>query len=783
MKSEKKDDVESVEAPVEKAEQRVVAVTPAPVLNTGITRKINLSPIDWQRATWRPRKALPRPTDKPAPFDLDKSIQRFLAGVKQQYSYWFWNKFRVPDSLTREEAHFWLMVLTTKDKQKEPKKIAADLAKQTFDGKPTTEAVKKLLTAMDTRGGGEAFFLLGRILPVLLNAEDLTRLALEKNVGGLGTASLAVDEMIPYLADEELGRLRKILKSHLDPKDWSKDESPAFHLAARVGMPDELLKVVTSWPDDMYENKDVSNHPQGVIFGLGSAALVEAHIRRLKLPLQYPSDIRAWLAHTEYRALDLVRDCVMNATSTYDADGQRTAKENAEEMLKAFACVEAPEAAPYVLELKLSSQAPSVARQWLEEQVGNAIAGLIPVAAGRGKLAEAAIEYLREAKKKGHEKLIRACLKEADGNVAETVRKEVLDFAEKEYAVLDSKSTPAPLKQAFAVAATGKKFKLPSWAAAATLPPIVIGEKRLDDAQLLEVLHALRCSTFDGVDRSSRSSRSMPIRPLLDAFGWKLFSLWQADGSPSGEMGDGRCRLFGGDMSVLKLTPLVRNWPGESQHQRAVFGLECLRAVGSDTALMQLNGIAQKLKFKGLKQKAMEFMEAIAKDKGLTRSQLEDRIVPDCDLDERGNRIFDFGPRQFRFVLGPEMKPMLKDADGKVKTDLPKPGAKDDAAKADAAVAEWKLLKKQVKEVATIQAQRLEQAMVTGRRWPFDEFLLLLVKHPLMTNLVRLLSGARMTSPASSSAPSALPRIRPSRTRRTPSSRQRASIQSVWCTR
>jgi hypothetical protein len=154
---------------------------------------------------------------------------------------------------------------------------------------------------------------------------------------------------------------------------------------------------------------------------------------------------------------------------------------------------------------------------------------------------------------------------------------------------------------------------------------------------------------------------------------------------------------------------------------------------------MQLNGIAQKLKFKSLKQRAAEAMEAIAKEKGLSRAELEDRVVPDCDLDERGQRIFDFGTRQFRFVLGPDMKPMVKDADGKVKTDLPKPGTKDDAAKAGEAVAAWKLMKKQIKEVAKLQAQRLEQAMVTGRRWPVADFNTLLVKHPMMINLVRLL--------------------------------------------
>jgi len=44
-----------------------------------------------------------------------------------------------------------------------------------------------------------------------------------------------------------------------------------------------------------------------------------------------------------------------------------------------------------------------------------------------------------------------------------------------------------------------------------------------------------------------------------------------------------------------------------------------------------------------------------------------------------------------------------------------------------------------VREVAKIQAVRLEQAMVTGRRWEAGDFERLLVRHPLMTNLVRLL--------------------------------------------
>src|SRR5215813_8382 len=135
-------------------------------------------------------------------------------------------------------------------------------------------------------------------------------------------------------------------------------------------------------------------------------------------------------------------------------------------------------------------------------------------------------------------------------------------------------------------------------------------------------------------------------------------------------------------------------------------------------------------------------MEGIAQSRGLTREQLADRIVPDCGLDARGTRVFDFGPRQFKFVLGPEMKPLVRDAAGKVRPDLPAPTKADDQARAEVAVAEWKLLKKTLREVLKVQAERLEDAMITGRRWTPQEFDTLLVKQPLMVNLVRQLVPA-----------------------------------------
>jgi hypothetical protein len=229
-------------------------------------------------------------------------------------------------------------------------------------------------------------------------------------------------------------------------------------------------------------------------------------------------------------------------------------------------------------------------------------------------------------------------------------------------------------------------------------------------------------------------------RQSLDRFIWSLFERWLTEGGSSKEkwamlwLG-----LLGSDAIALKLTPLIRNWLGKNQHPRAVLGLECLRTIGSDTALMQINGIAQKTKYQGLQARAEECMEAVARDRQLTHDQLEDRIIPDCGLDAAGKRVFDFGDRQFHFALGVDLKPLVRDEKGKPLTTLPKPNAKEDAEKAQQAIADWKLLKKQVGEIVKIQSVRLEDGMMTERRWSWAEFSSLLVQHPLLIHLVQRL--------------------------------------------
>lgn len=158
-----------------------------------------------------------------------------------------------------------------------------------------------------------------------------------------------------------------------------------------------------------------------------------------------------------------------------------------------------------------------------------------------------------------------------------------------------------------------------------------------------------------------------------------------------------------------------------------------------DSALMQLNGIAQKLKFKALQERAKEKIADIAESRELTVAELEDRLAPDLGLDDNGSLLLDFGPRQFTVSFDETLKPFVRDVSGSRLKDLPKPNKSDDESRSNDAVNRYKLLKKDARTVAAQQVARLESAMCLRRRWSPENFQLFLVEHPLVRHLTRRL--------------------------------------------
>lgn len=280
------------------------------------------------------------------------------------------------------------------------------------------------------------------------------------------------------------------------------------------------------------------------------------------------------------------------------------------------------------------------------------------------------------------------------------------------------------------------------WADPALLPQIRsrAGDTGLPIAATRHVLTILSLGKPGEPYAGAEILRAWADPASLAEFVWGLFRQWQQvemppkDGWVMTAIG-----LFGDDDTVRLLAPVIRIWPGEGRHQLAVTGLDVLAEIGTDVALMHLNGIANKVKFKGLKTKAQEKISEVAANLGLSADELADRLVPDFGLDAEGALVIDYGPRRFTVGFDEHLKPFVRDADGKQRKDLPKPGAKDDPDIADAAHKRFATLKKDVRTVAADQITRLEKAMTARREWTGAQFHELFVAHPLLWHVSRRL--------------------------------------------
>src|SRR5205085_4091680 len=131
------------------------------------------------------------------------------------------------------------------------------------------------------------------------------------------------------------------------------------------------------------------------------------------------------------------------------------------------------------------------------------------------------------------------------------------------------------------------------------LPPLTVGAYCLNDDQTRAVLGSLQACSVGLPDKLLRRVREHADPTSLDLFAWKVFERWLAAGGPSKDKWMmGALGHLGTDATALRLAPLVRSWPGESEYALAMFGLDCLGAIGTDTALIQLHGIAQKVKYR-----------------------------------------------------------------------------------------------------------------------------------------------------------------------------------------
>lgn len=176
-----------------------------------------------------------------------------------------------------------------------------------------------------------------------------------------------------------------------------------------------------------------------------------------------------------------------------------------------------------------------------------------------------------------------------------------------------------------------------------------------------------------------------------------------------------------------------------SQNGQAKVAAEVARALaftGEREALLFVEWLARTSKSKRISAAASESIAALAKTRSIDPEELSDTLIPDLGFDENGELTLDYGSRRFTVRLTSDLLLEYRDAKGRPVKSLPKPGKKDDEAKAHAARERANALKKSLKTLDAVQTARMDVARATGRSWTQEAWQTLFADHPVMRQFV-----------------------------------------------
>ena len=279
----------------------------------------------------------------------------------------------------------------------------------------------------------------------------------------------------------------------------------------------------------------------------------------------------------------------------------------------------------------------------------------------------------------------------------------------------------------------GAKRKL-TWFPAEERPAVHRRDrKEASEDYLAAILSAYAGMNIPGINEDARRLAAELEQGELAGYVRSAYEFWLKDGAQAKKKWVVyAAAIHGGEEIVPVLYAQIQEWAKGTRGAMAAEAVRALALNGTPTALLQVDQIARKFRFRQVKAAAANALSAAAEQLGITRDELEDRIVPDLGFDEKMERVFDYGRRTFRVVLTPALTLDVYDEKGKKLKNLPAPGKQDDQELAKASSDAWKLLKKQLKTVSANQALRLTQALESGRSWRTDQWQTLFVKNPVM---------------------------------------------------
>ena len=189
--------------------------------------------------------------------------------------------------------------------------------------------------------------------------------------------------------------------------------------------------------------------------------------------------------------------------------------------------------------------------------------------------------------------------------------------------------------------------------------------------------------------------------------------------------------VYGGTSMTQRLTKAIHDWPEQQRGAIACDAVMALALSSDPAALVIVDGLSRKFKFRQIKVAAAAALENAASELGISAEELADRIVPDLGFGKDGKRVFDYGKRSFTVRLTPTLELSIVNDQGKAVKSMPAPGKTDDPMANDA-YEEFKAMKKGIKTTVSAQRSRLELALSVLRCWDVERWKQLFVENPIM---------------------------------------------------
>ena len=327
--------------------------------------------------------------------------------------------------------------------------------------------------------------------------------------------------------------------------------------------------------------------------------------------------------------------------------------------------------------------------------------------------------------KLGEKEALEAALaNEKNAKVADAIR-----------AALGSESS-APVGSAVELAGElvkGNKLKKLSWLLNEQLQTV----RKADGAEADDSIRNAILLSYCELGRIGRSDTAAELAKDLDAgdlqkLAVQVYDLWFAAGAQAKQKWVlPFAAVYGGAAMTQRLNKAIHDWP---EHQRGAIACDAVMALALSSdpaAIVIVDSISRKFKFRQIKAAAAAALENAAKELGIGAEELADRIVPDLGFGKDGKRVFDYGKRSFTVRLTDTLELQIVNDQGKTVKSMPAPGKTDDPQAADAYEA-FKTMKKGIKTTVTPQRARLESALSVLRCWDTDRWRALFVDNPIM---------------------------------------------------